>query len=71
MATYTISINERTTTGKAVVDFLRSLGFLKEKDVNVAKAKKTSSLDKAIQEIKEGKCTVCDTFEDYLKEIDK
>ncbi|MBE6325463.1 MAG: hypothetical protein E7077_00155 [Bacteroidales bacterium] len=69
MATYTISINERTTTGKAVVEFLRSLGMLGEK-----KAKKDKEADltmQAINEIKEGKCTRCNSFEEYLKEIEK
>jgi hypothetical protein len=69
MATYTITVNERTTTGKAVVEFLRSLGILREKETK--KEKEIDLTQKAINEIKEGKGIRCRTFEDYLKEMEK
>lgn len=69
MATYTITVNERTTTGKAVVEFLRSLGILREKEIK--KEKEIDLTQKAINEIKEGKGIRCRTFEDYLKEMEK
>lgn len=60
MATYTITVNERTKAGKSLVDYLRNLGVIDEpKDETLAAAK----------EIEEGGGTRCDTFEDYLKAV--
>lgn len=48
MATYTITINERTKFGKSVIEFLRNIGAIVEK-------KEECSLDKSIAEYKAGK----------------
>ena len=60
MATYTITINERTKEGKGQVNYLKTLGVI---DVP------NQTTRKAIQEIREGKGTVCNTFEEYLEAI--
>ena len=58
MATYTITVNERTRAGKSLVNYLRSLGVIDEpSEATLA----------AVQEIKNGGGTRCETFEDYLK----
>ncbi len=60
MATYTITIDERTKSGKRVVDYLKSHGIIEVPN---------ETTRKAIQEIREGKGTVCNTFEEYLEAI--
>ena len=60
MATYTITVNERTKAGKSLVNYLRSLGVIDEpNDETLA----------AMREIKNGGGTRCETFEDYLKTV--
>ena len=60
MATYTITVNERTKAGKSLVKYLRNLGVIDEpNDATLA----------AVQEIKNGGGTKCETFEDYLKAV--
>ena len=60
MATYTITVNELTKAGKSLVNYLRDLGVIDEpNEATLA----------AVQEIKNGGGTRCDTFEDYLKAV--
>ena len=60
MATYTITVNERTKEGKGLVNYLKTLGVIEVPN---------ETTRKAIQEIREGKGTVCNTFEEYLEAI--
>ena len=60
MATYTITVNERTKAGKSLVNYLRDLGVIDEPN---------EATLTAVQEIKNGGGTRCDTFEDYLKAV--
>ena len=60
MATYTITVNERTKEGKGLVNYLKTLGVIEVPNEKTRKA---------IQEIQEGKGTVCNTFEEYLEAI--
>jgi hypothetical protein len=64
MATYTIEINEKSQTGKKLLDFLKSLGFVK-----ISKSKNIKGLDLAINEMEAGKTTKCENFDDYLKKV--
>lgn len=57
MATYTITINERTKAGRSLVDYLRNLGVIDEPDDDTVAA---------IKEIRSGGGTRCESFEDYL-----
>lgn len=66
MAIYTISVNERTNTGKALLALIKSLGIL-VKPVRPT-TNKSTTLD-AIREAKEGKGVLCEDFEDYLKKV--
>ena len=66
MATYTINVNERTNTGKALLALIKSLGILVS-PVSPTSAKSTT-LD-AIREAKKGKGVLCEDFEDYLKKV--
>ena len=61
MATYTITINERTNAGKSLVAYLRSLAVIKEEANPVTV--------KAIKELKAGKVTRCKSFEEYLETV--
>ena len=60
MATYTISVNERTRAGKSLVGYLRSLGVINEPNETTLAAMK---------ELEEGGGTRCEDFDEYLKTI--
>ena len=60
MATYTITIDERTKSGKRVIDYLKSHGVI---DVP------NETTRKALQEIKEGKVTRCKTIEEFIESL--
>lgn len=51
MATYTISLDERTTSGKALIDYLRSLGVV----LNTVPSKAKSSFARSQEDIKAGR----------------
>ena len=51
MATYTITINERTTSGKALIAYLQALGVLLRK----VTPEKKSSLERSQEDIREGR----------------
>jgi hypothetical protein len=61
MATYTVTINERTKAGKSLVSYLRSLGVIKEPNADTLSA---------VEEIRNGGGTRCASFEDYLKAVE-
>ena len=69
MATYTITINERTKKGKTMLKFLKSMGVFGRKMTKRNKARDLTQ--QAINEIKDRKGTRCKSFEEYLKEIEK
>ena len=58
MATYTITVNERTREGKSLVNYLKSLGVI---DVP------NDETLQAMKDIEDGNVTVYKTFEDYLE----
>ena len=60
MATYTITVNERTKAGKSLVGYLRDLGVIDEPN--------NTTLE-AAEEIRNGGGTRCESFEDYLKAV--
>ena len=60
MATYTITVNERTKAGKSLVSYLRDLGVIDEPNAETLAA---------IKEIKSGGGTRCENFDDYLKAV--
>lgn len=60
MATYSITVNERTKSGKGLVAYLRSLGVINEaNDATLS----------ALEELKSGKVTRCKSFEEYLASV--
>ncbi|MBO7416704.1 MAG: hypothetical protein J6U22_09025 [Bacteroidaceae bacterium] len=61
MATYTITVNEKTRAGKSLIRYLRSLGVVIEEP--------NDATLKAMEEIRNGGGTHCDSFEDYLKAV--
>ena len=60
MATYTVTINERTKAGKSLISYLRSLGVIDEPNATTMTA---------ISEIRNGGGSRCDSFDDYLKAV--
>ena len=64
MATYTISVNERTGAGRSLVAYLRSLSVIVE-----PKTKPNRTTMKALEEFKTGKVTRCKSFDDYLEAV--
>lgn len=67
MATYTISINERTNAGKSLLAYLRSLSVIVNDVPEEQKFNKTTL--KAMEEHRQGKGTLYETFEDFLEDI--
>ena len=66
MATYTITLNERTSTGKALLALIKSLGVMIKPARPISE---NSTTLQAIREAKEGKGILCEDFEDYLKKV--
>ena len=58
MATYTITVNERTKAGKSLIAYLKSLGVIDEPNEETLQAMK---------DIEDGNVTAYKTFEDYLE----
>ena len=59
MATYTITVNEKTREGKSLVKYLKSLG-----DIDDVPNDETLQ---AMKDIEDGNVKVYKTFEDYLE----
>ena len=65
MATYTININERTKEGRSIVDYLRGKGLIPTPQPDNGK----EATHRALNELREGKVTRCQTFDDYLESV--
>ena len=61
MATYTITVNERTKAGKGLVAYLRYLGVIDEIPNETTR--------KAMQELEDGKVTRCKTIEEFIESL--
>lgn len=61
MATYTITVNERTKAGKGLVNYLRCIGVLDEIPNETTR--------KAMQELEDGKVTRCKTIEEFIESL--
>ena len=59
MATYTITVNEKTREGKSLVKYLKSLGVIDDVPNDEAL--------QAMKDIEDGNVKVYKTFEDYLE----
>ena len=59
MATYTITVNEKTREGKSLVKYLKSLGVIDDVP--------DDETLQAMKDIEAGNVTVYKTFEDYLE----
>lgn len=65
MATYTITLNERTTSGKALMAYLQALGVLMKK---VTPTKK-SSYERSQEDIREGRIEKFASSEEMFKSL--
>lgn len=65
MATYTITLNERTASGKALMSYLQALGVLVKK---VTPAKK-SSYERSQDDIREGRVEKFESADDMFKSL--
>lgn len=61
MATYTITVNERTKAGKGLVAYLRYLGVIDEIPNETTR--------KAMQELEDDKVTRCKTIEEFIESL--
>ncbi len=59
MATYTITVNEKTREGKSLVKYLKSLGVIDDVP--------NDETLQAMKDIEDGNVKVYKTFEDYLE----
>ena len=67
MATYTLTINERSTQGKALLAYLEALK-LDVKRVRNANRKK-GSLEQSLDDIRHGRVTSYDSLDDLFKDL--
>ena len=65
MATYTITLNERTASGKALMSYLQALGVLVKK---VTPAKK-SSCECSQEDIREGRIEKFDSADEMFESL--
>ena len=65
IATYTITLNERTTSDKALMSYLKALGVLVQK---VTPAKK-SSYERSQDDIREGRIEKFESADDMFKSL--
>lgn len=67
MATLTLNYDGRNKAARSVVDVLRTLDFF---SITEPTTKQKNSVQRSLDEFDRGETTVCDTFEDYLKNIE-
>ena len=65
MATYTITLNERTTSGKALMSYLRALGILIEK----VSPKTKSSYQRSQDDKSAGRVETFESSEDMFQSL--
>ena len=65
MATYTITLNERTADGKALVNYLQALGVLVEKVV----PKKKTSYERSQEDIRAGRVETFSSAEEMFQAL--
>ena len=65
MATYTITVNERTHGGRALMVYLKELGVLVEKQMS----NKKSSYTRSKEDIRKGRIESFDSAEDMFKSL--
>ena len=65
MATYTITVNERTHGGRALMAYLKELGVLVEKQMS----NKKSSYTRSKEDIRKGRIETFDSAEDMFKSL--
>lgn len=65
MATYTISINERTNRGKALIDYLKAIGVVMTKKAS----RKKSSYELSQEDIREGRVEKFSSAEEMFKSL--
>ena len=65
MATYTITVNERTPGGRALMAYLKELGVLVEKQMS----NKKSSYTRSKEDIRKGRIESFDSAEDMFKSL--
>lgn len=63
MATYTITINERTNSGKLLLAYLVELGLINEKK------EPNETTKKAVKEAEEGKLIKCASIDNFKKQM--
>ncbi len=67
MATYTVTINERTNAGRQLLNYLLGLGLIKER----VSAKKKSGFEEAEEDIKAGRVYTASSAADLFNQLMK
>lgn len=66
MATYTITVNERSNSGRALMSYLRELGVLVEK---CSTSTNTSSYERSQKDIRDGKIEAFASADDMFQSL--
>ena len=67
MATYTVTINERTNAGRQLLNYLLGLGLIKER----VTSKKKTGLEEAEEDIREGRVYTASSAADLFNQLMK
>lgn len=67
MATYTVTINERTNAGRQLLNYLLGLGLIKER----VSAKKKSGFEEAEEDIKAGRVYTASSAAELFNQLMK
>lgn len=65
MAEYAININERTLSGRSLLQYLQSLGVVVEK----LKPRRKNGLDEALEDVAKGRVYKAENVDDMFKQI--
>lgn len=69
MSVVTVNINERTSAGRALLEYLKTLGVIVSGPKKEVKKTGMDLTLEAINELKKGEGTKCKDFEDYKKKV--
>lgn len=63
MAQYTFTVNDRTASGRNLIQYLNGLSFVYPVQT---KRELNAGILEALNDIKEGRFTVCSSFDEYI-----
>lgn len=63
MAQYTFTVNDRTASGRNLIQYLNGLSFVRPVE---PKKELNAGILEALEDLKRGRFTICSSFDEYL-----